>query len=300
MFFVNISAYSQQKSISITIDDVPNTTKYLKENFKPSLLNVLDSLDIPFTIFINEDKISNNEFEYENKELLELWIKHKHSIIGNHTYSHSRYSAVGFDQFVEDIEQGETLTKQFAKKHNKELKYFRFPFNDLGADSAQHIQIRNYLKAKNYVIAPYTVESSDWMFNYVYWYYLENGEIEKAKAIGAQYVDKTIELLSFYESLARSIYKRPVKHIYLCHDNYINTDYLSEIIARLKQKDYEIVSFEESLTDPIYEQEDTYYKKWGISWLYRWMDTQKERVSWMKQEPDLSEIQRLYEEILKK
>ncbi len=276
---------------------MPNTTKYLKENFKPSLLNVLDSLDIPFTIFINEAKIFNNEFEDQNKELLELWIKHKHSIIGNHTYSHSRYSAVGFDQFVVDIEQGETLTKQFAKKHNKELKYFRFPFNDLGADSIQHMQIRNYLKSKNYVIAPFTVESSDWMYNYLYWHYLENGEIEKAKAIGSQYVDKTIELVSFYESLAESIYKRPVKHTYLCHDNYINTDYLSEIIARLKQKDYEIVSFKESLTDLIYKQEDTYYQKWGVSWFYRWMETQEERVKWMKQEPDLSEINRLYSEI---
>lgn len=300
VFLLSISAFSQKKSISITIDDVPNTRKYLKENFKPTLLNVLDSLNIPFTIFINEAKVTNNELDNENKELLEMWIQNRNSIAGNHTYSHARYSAVGFDKFAKEIDKGEVLTKHYAKKHDKELKYFRFPYNDMGADSTQHVEIRAYLKSKDYVIAPFTVESSDWMFNYVYQHYLDKENIEKAKAIGAQYVNKTMELVTFYDSMAMSIYKRPVKHIYLCHDNAINSDYIGEIIARLEKEDYEIVSFEESLTDPIYTQEDTYYKKWGISWLYRWMDTQKERVSWMKQEPDLSEMEKEYAEILKK
>ncbi len=297
IFLVSISVFSQNKSISITIDDVPNTRKYLKENFTPTLLKVLDSLDIPFTIFINEAKIFNNEFENENKELLEMWIQNQNSIAGNHSYSHARYSAVGFDKFVEEIDEGEILTKHYAKKHDKELKYFRFPYNDMGADSIQHIQIRAYLESKDYVIAPFTLESSDWMYNYVYLHYLKNGELEKAKVIGEQYVDKTIELVRFYESMAKDIYKRQVKHIYLCHDNAINTYYIGEIISRLKQEDYAIVSFEESLTDPVYEQEDIYYKKWGISWLYRWMDTQKERIKWMKQEPDMSEIEKVYKQI---
>ncbi|MFI0430922.1 polysaccharide deacetylase family protein [Mariniflexile sp. HMF6888] len=305
-FFITISffcfqlAIAQQKTIAITIDDVPNTAKYQKDNFNSILLNVLDSLKVPFTIFINEDKIHKTEWLDRNKGLLEEWIKNKKAIIGNHTYSHSRYSEVGFESFVKNIEQGEDLTRQYASKHNKDLKYFRFPFNDMGKDSTQHIQIGEYLKSQDYIIAPFTVESSDWMFDAVYQYYLNNGDFQKAKAIGEQYVNKTIALVSFYETMANAIYNRSIKHIYLCHDNAINADYLAEIISRLKQADYSIVSFEESLTDPIYNQKDTYYKKWGISWLYRWMDTQEERVKWMKQEPLLSEIEKMYNEILNK
>lgn len=59
----SVTAFSQQKAISITIDVVPNTAKYQKDNFSPSLLNVLDSLKLPFTIFINEDKIYKTEME---------------------------------------------------------------------------------------------------------------------------------------------------------------------------------------------------------------------------------------------
>lgn len=289
--------FAQQKSISITIDDVPNTTKYEKDHFRPILLNVLDSLEVPFTIFINEDKIYKTERLDRNKGLLEEWIKNENAIIGNHTYSHSRYSEVGFKSFVKDIEKGDSLTELYAVKYNKDLKYFRFPFNDMGKDSTQHIQIREYLKSKDYSIAPFTVESSDWMFDTVYQYYLNNGDTEKAKAIGEQYVDKTIELVHFYDRMATSLYRRSVQHIYLCHDNAINADYLAEIITKLKQADYKIVSFEESLKDPIYKQKDTYYKKWGISWLYRYMDTQEERVKWMKQEPSQSEIEKVYNEI---
>ena len=190
------------------------------------------------------------------------------------------------------------MTNQYAAKYGKDLAYFRFPFNDMGKDSIQHTQIREYLKSKDYIIAPFTVESSDWMFDYVYQHYLDKGEVEMAKAIGEQYVEKTIALVSFFEEMTKSLYGRSIKHIYLCHDNAINADYLGEIITRLKQDDYQIVSFKESLTDSIYNQEDRYYKKWGISWLYRWMDTQEERVKWMKQEPDLSEIQGTYQQIL--
>ena len=294
------SVYAQQKTISITIDDVPNTSKYEKDHFSATLLNVLDSLEIPFTIFINENKITKNSFEDANKELLKKWIENDNSIVGNHTYSHSRYSEVGFDSFVKDIEQGEILTKEYASLYGKNLNYLRFPYNDLGKDSAQHLQIRSFLGSNNYSIAPFTIESSDWMFNYVYEYYLDIKEFEKAKAIGKHYVDKTIELVKFYDVLSDTIYNRSINHIYLCHDNSINADYLAEIVDRLQNENYRIISFEESLTDPIYQQEDIYYEKWGISWVYRWMKSSKERYAWMRQEPHLSDIEKIYNDILQK
>lgn len=300
MIWANIRfAHAQKKYISITIDDVPNTAKYENEGFDPLLLNTLDAMNIPFAIFINEEKVYKTEHKEQNISLLESWISHERASLGNHTYSHSRYSAVGFDNFVKDIENGEVLIRHYAKRYNKELKHFRFPYNDLGEDSLQHVQLRQYLEAKGYTFAPFTVESSDWMFDFVYRHYLKMGEIENAKAIGKMYVEKTLDLISFFEEMATSIYERRIKHIYLCHDNAINADFLPTIIDNLQQKGYEIIDYDEALKDAVYRQEDRYYKKWGVSWLYRWMDTQEERVKWMKQEPDLSEINKCYEEILK-
>ncbi len=76
--------------------------------------------------------------------------------------------------------------------------HFRFPYNDLGIDSLQHAKIDSVLAMKNYVSSPFTVESSDWMFNYIYEYYLSQSNFKKAKEIGELYVSKTIDYIHFF------------------------------------------------------------------------------------------------------
>ncbi|MFZ6665174.1 polysaccharide deacetylase family protein [Peijinzhouia sedimentorum] len=300
LLLYSLDGFSQQKSIAITIDDVPNTSKFQESDFRSVLLDQLDSMDVPFTIFINESKIFQTESTEKNMELLDSWIAHENSTIGNHSYSHLRYSDVGFARFVEDIQKGEILSDSISKVYGKSINTFRFPFNDMGKDSIEHKQIGDYLTSNGYAIAPFTVESSDWMFDAVYRHYLENGEEEKARKIGKQYVQKTLELLSFFEDLTQEIYGRFISHIYLCHDNAINADYLREIVSELNKNGYEIIGYEESLRDPVYNQIDHYYQKWGVSWLYRWMDTQTERVKWMKQEPSLADIEAIFNSISSK
>ncbi|MBK6265664.1 polysaccharide deacetylase family protein [Marivirga sp. S37H4] len=301
-FFALIMLLSQplfsQLEVAITIDDVPNTRKFEQDNFSPVLLTKLDSLNIPIAIFINYGLVKKNQYVEKNKELLSEWLKRKYVTVANHTYSHFRYSEVGFESFKADIEKGEKFREKFDDEPINHTKYLRFPFNDLGKDSVQHAQIKEYLKSANYTITPHTIESSDWMFSYLYDRYLETGEKEKAKKIAATYVSKTIEYFDFFDSLAEVQYGRKVKQIYLCHDNSLNADYLPEIIQILKKKNYSFINLEEALSDPVYQQPDTYYKKWGVSWLYRWMQNPKERSTAMKQEPDIMEVHQLYEKLI--
>ncbi len=297
--FSVISSEAQQKSIAITIDDVPNTRIYAVDGYDARLLKNLDFLNIPFTAFFNTGLVYKTDSIKKNLQLLEDWCAHPNSIIGNHTYSHSRYSDVGFESFEADVRKGEEEIKSCALKYGKELKYFRFPYNDMGSDARQHAQVDSLFNTMNYISAPFTVESSDWMFNAVYEHYLRARDFEKVNEIGKQYVRKTIELIQFYESLSMELYNRPVHQIYLCHDNMLNADYLKFIITELKNKGYEIISLDKVMEDPAYSQTDHYDKKWGISWFYRWMDSQEERVKWMSLETDFSEIEKLYEEIQK-
>jgi len=289
-----------QLNIAITIDDVPNTRNYLSNNFHSGLLSQLDSLNIPVTIFINEGLLYKTDSINKNIDLLEKWSKRDYVTLGNHTFSHSRYSEVGYDQFVIDIEKGEILLKEFSYKFHKPLIHFRFPYNDLGIDSLQHLKIDSILKVKNYKSSPFTIESSDWMFNYIYEYYLSQSKSEKAKDIGQLYVSKTIDYIHFFDSLSNEKYGRSINQIYLCHDNTLNADYLNEIILELKKNEFTFISIDEALTDSVYQQENNYYKKWGISWLYRWMPTQSERFKWMYLEPDISSIELLYQNLSKK
>jgi peptidoglycan/xylan/chitin deacetylase (PgdA/CDA1 family) len=286
------------RKIAITIDDVPNTAMFHKDNYHSRLLEVLDSLRIPVSIFINEGLITKTGDVTKNLELLEDWVKKAYVAIGNHTFSHLRYSEVGYGPFKKDIEDGDVITRPLAIKFNKSLAYFRFPYNDLGIDSVQQVEIRNALNDLKYKIAPFTVESSDWMFNAVYEYYLTRADFKNARKIGELYVSKTVEYIHFFDSLSNAVYGRNTSQIYLCHDNRLNSDYLKEILGTLASEGYQFISMDEAIQDPVYNQENRYYKKWGISWFYRWMSTQEERRSWMELEPSLEEIEVLYKAVL--
>jgi len=300
LFFILFSAQLYaQKQVAITIDDIPNTKRFQTDRFQSLLLKKLDSLQLPIAIFINEQKIYEVDSVTKNFQLLNDWVKRKYITLGNHTFKHSPYSDVGFTAFTNDIEKGEAITWELAKRYGKPLKYFRFPYNDLGKDSLQHKEIEQYLSKKAYYIAPYTVESEDWIFGDVYEYYLAKNDIANAKSIGEKYVKKTIEFFEFFETLATQQYKRSIRQIYLCHDNALNAEYLPKIVKLLKAKGYTFVSLDEALQDSIYQQQDNYYKEWGVSWLYRWMKSQTEATAIMRKEPSNNEIERLYKEITK-
>ncbi|RKS20480.1 peptidoglycan/xylan/chitin deacetylase (PgdA/CDA1 family) [Flavobacterium endophyticum] len=298
--FLFQSVFAQaQKQIAITIDDVPNTKKFQQDLFKAKLLKKLDSMQLPVAIFINEGKIYATDSVSKNFQLLNDWAKRKYITLGNHTFSHPRYSDVGFDAFTSDSDKGESITRELAKKLGKPLKHFRFPFNDLGKDLLQRKEIENYLDKKGYQITPFTVESTDWAFDIAYEYYLAKGDKANAKIIGEKYVSKTIEIFDFFEAQSELQFHRQISQIYLCHDNSLNADYLPKIIRLLKAKKYTFISLDEALKDKVYQQKNNYQKKWGISWFYRWMTSQGEISRVMKKEPNNEEIEKLYPTLLK-
>jgi peptidoglycan-N-acetylglucosamine deacetylase len=296
---LKIPKKTERTKIAITIDDVPNTKKFQDDRFRPILLETLDSLNIPIAIFVNEGLINKTSDTVQNVRLLEKWAKRKYVTLGNHTYSHLRYSDVGFNIFKTDIEKGGVILHQLANKFNKSLSCFRFPYNDLGIDSIHHVKMDSLLSTLNYKIIPFTVESSDWLFNAIYEYYISNSKFEEADKIGELYVSKTIDYIHFFDSLSISVYGRNINQIYLCHDNSINAKYLKKIITILESENYEFVSIDEAIKDSAYFQNNYYFKKWGISWFYRWMSDSGERMAWMKKEPDISNVETIYNMIVK-
>ena len=299
LFSLNAAAFIYgQSSVAITIDDIPNTIKYQQDNYQSKLLTKLDSLNVPVLIFINEGKIYDNEKVSKNVELLEKWISKNYITVGTHTFSHSRYSDVGIDSFKIDIEKGKTISRKLAQKYGKQIKYFRFPYNDLGKDSAQHAEIAEYLASQNYISTPFTIESADWVYNYIYQYYLDKNDLAKANVIAKEYILKTLEYFNYIDSIALKNYGRKIKQIYLCHDNSINADYLPTLLNEMKKKNYSFISIDEALRDDVYKQKDLYNKKWGISWVYRWMKNQKDVSKLVNDEPDTNIIYFLYQQIL--
>ena len=261
-------------------------------------MDKLDSLEIPVAIFINEGLIYKTDAVARNFSLLNDWVKNDLVTLGNHSFNHSNYSDVGIDSFKVEIENGESISRQLARVYKKSLHHFRFPYNNLGKDSLQHEQVKQFLAIKKYSITPYTVESSDWMFNYLYEHYLDEKQFAEANRIGNEYLKQTLVNFQYFDSLAIELYGRTVHHIYLCHDNTINVDYLPRLLHQLETQNYSFISLDKALEDPIYQQKDFYHKKWGVSWFYRWMKDPNMRMKLMRQEPEFKIINQEYKRVV--
>ena len=295
--FANFS--NAQRSVSITIDDVPNTRLYQLQNFSSPLQQKLDSLQIPVAIFINESHLEQTAALEKNKNLLKSWLAKKYVTAGNHGFAHKNYAEVGLEAFKEDVVKGEVLTKSFLKEFDKESKYFRFPYNGAGNDSLEQLTAQKFLEEKKYISTPFTVESEDWLHAILYDKALAENDHERAAWIGDQYVILTRKLFSYFDSLSVSIYNRPIRQIYLCHDNRLNADYLPRIVDELKKKNYEFVSLDNALLDPVYQSQLYYYGKAGFSWIYRWVPDAATRRKLMRSEPSNPEIQKAFEDLNK-
>ncbi len=298
LFFLSMHVFGQSQ-FALTIDDVPNTKLFEQNHFQANLLNTLDSLQIPVSIFINEGLIYKTTSVSKNFELLNQWIQRDYTLLGNHTFAHSRYSEVGFESFTQDISKGLSISSELAKMYKKPLNYFRFTYNDLGKDSLQKHKIENYLNEKQYILTPFTIESSDWIFNHLYEYYLKNDNRVEAERIAESYINLSLAYFHYFDSLSVDQYGRHIKQIYLCHDNAINADYLSVLLEKLTEKGYSIISLEEAMQDEVYQQANQYTKKWGVSWFYRWMTDSKNIRQLMIKEPDITDIYEEYQEYSK-
>lgn len=299
--FVLISRISpaQQRSVSITIDDVPNIHLFKADGNQSRLLKKLDSIRVPIAIFINEGNLKQTNSASQNKELLKSWILKDYITVGNHTFSHSNYGDAGYDAFTKDVLQGEVVTKSLLKGSGKKLDYFRFPFNGMGKDSLEHAKMQDFLSRKGYINTPFTVESEDWLYTQLYEKAMSEGNKELADSIGKLYVKMTIRIFDYFDSLSTELHGRPVAQIYLCHDNLLNTNYLPQIIQQLKEKEYKFAALAETMRDPIYKSKDYYKGNAGFSWIYRWIADPAKRLAAMKAEPSNPEVQKAYENLNK-
>jgi peptidoglycan/xylan/chitin deacetylase (PgdA/CDA1 family) len=279
---ISSAGVAQHKEVSITIDDIPNVHIYKEQGFSSSLLSQIKDLELPVAAFINERNLHLNEHEKENRQALASWLTTKNITAGNHSFSHMNYSDATFDAFKEDVTKGAVITKEIIKKNPR---YFRFPYNSMGKDSTEHAQVKDFLKQTGYLNAPFTIESEDWAFNSSYEIALKNNDTEKAKQIGEGYVNHTMLLFEYFEKVCNELYGRHIKHIYLCHDNRLNTDYLGELIKRLKHHGYSFITLDEALTDKVYLSKDHYTGRLGFSWIYRWQADESARKALMHQEP---------------
>lgn len=283
--------HAQEQSVCITIDDLPVVTQIRTadnmNNITTRLLTTLRKHNVPAVGFANEGKLFNGDTLLpERKELLQRWLAAGLEL-GNHTFSHWDANRTPQDKYFGDILRGETITKQLSADAGKPFRYFRHPFLRTGKTPDDKRRLDSFLVAHHYIVAPVTIDNSDWIFASAYEKSLIAGDTAATRRIAAEYVPYMMSKCAFYERNARELFGRNIRQILLIHANRLNADHLEELLTAFTQSGYRFTSLEETLQDEAYGSDDN-FTGYGISWLHRWAKTRDADKSLYAGEPRVS------------
>ena len=262
------------KQVAITIDDLPVVTRLQQESIKTEvtkrILANLKQFDAPAIGFVNEGKMYKADTVSTFQEgLLQQWLDAGMEL-GNHTLRHPSYHRTDFEAYAKQIKDGEKITSRLLTQKNRKLKYFRHPFLHTGNTPEKKKQLEDFLEQEGYIVAPVTIDNSDWIYAAAYDRAMEEQDSEMMKKLGESFVDYIDSKFAYYETQSKKLFDRNIAHTLLLHANTINADYLDDLLARLKERGYEFITLTKALEDKAYESESTYTGNGGISWLDRW------------------------------
>lgn len=284
-----------RRFVAVTFDDLPAQRGNLAQ-MREITAKVIKSVvkhKIPAVGFVNEGKLFTQKGEVDARiALLRQWTEAGLEL-GNHTFSHINNQQAPLADYQDDIIRGATVTRQLLQEQGLKLRYFRHPFLFTGITNEYKQGIEQFLAARNYAVAPVTIDNADYIYAYTYGVAQKRGDTETMKRLAAGYVPHMETMCEYFERVSRESLGYEVKQILLVHANEINAEYFDDVVAMLKRRGYEFITLEETLKDPAYRLPDA-QMRWGRSWLHRWMLAKGQAMRKDEPEPP-PEIMKLYE-----
>jgi len=238
---------SETPQISITMDDFnwQNAVYQSAVARNRSILSTLDAHSIKAALFV----VGRNVESEEGQQLLDEWNKAGH-LIGNHTYSHQNLNSpsMKLETYTADIAKAETLLKTFSRFQ----KYFRFPMLKEGDTAAKRDGVRTFLSEHGYRVGHVTIDTSDWVITSRLSDRLAKDPSADVKPFRDFYLEHMWDRAQYYDSLARRVLGRPVKHTILMHYNLLNGLVLGDLIEMFKSKGWKFIDASEALADPVF------------------------------------------------
>ncbi len=263
-----------QRKIAITIDDLPvvSTRRDLKnrQQITKNLLAHITKAKVPVIGFVNENKLYAGDKRDEPQiDLLRMWLAAGLEL-GNHTFSHNSLNTIPLADYEADFLKGEAITKELLAAKGMPIRFFRHPYLQTGRTMQIKADFDSFLKQHSYTIAPVTIDNADYIFSRAYDIAFDKSDKKLMKKVGDAYVPYMESKLAYWERQSVKLFGREVAQTLLIHANFINSDYLDDLIAMFKRRGYQCVDLGTAINDDAYRLPDSYIGPAGISWLHRW------------------------------
>ncbi len=258
-FAVSISA----REVAITFDDVPDVDDDLHSLARQTaltreLLTELQSAHVPAIGFVNEVKVCKDP---RRVALLEQWHADGFEL-GNHTWSHMNLDEDGAEDFTCDIDRGDEIT---ARITGRQPLWFRYPYLETGKTRERREEVEAFLSRHGYLVAPVTIDDSDWIFDTAY----DVAPFWRRRAIRRAYVDYMQQRFDWAEHESRLVFGREIPQILLLHASKLNADTFADLAGMMRGRGYDFITLDRAISDSAYASRDEWLGG-GVGWIERW------------------------------
>lgn len=208
---------------------------------------------------VNEDKVG----------LLRMWLNAGHEI-GSEGYAHPDLFKVPLEDYKRDVLRGEELTSQMARERGLKLRYFSYPFLNVGPNRSTKEEFEKWIAGRGMQIHKVTIDNWDWLYGKIYADARRAEDEAKMARVASEYVEYMERTFEFYEQLSRDTLGYEPPQVLMLTANGLNCQKAEDLLAMLERRGYSFVTLEEAMSDRAYQLPDTYTGEWGISWLQRW------------------------------
>jgi hypothetical protein len=150
--------------------------------------------------------------------------------------------------YEQDILRAETLLANFPRFQ----KYFRFPLLREGETIAKRDQLRSFLREHSYRVGHVTIDNSDWIVDQRLTARLKTNPSAEITRYRDFYLEHMWDRAQYYDSLARRVLGRPIRHTMLTHFNLLNGLFLGDLLRMFKSKGWQLVDAEQAFRDPVF------------------------------------------------
>lgn len=275
-------ASAAAEGVALTFDDLPtlqlNDSTLYAATTTDELLGGLQRHHLPAIGFVNESKLEGDD-RAARIALLSLWLDAGMNL-GNHSYSHISLTNTPVEDYIADVQSGETVTRALLATHGRAPHWYRHPYLETGPTLEIRRTFESWLAAHGYRVAPVTMENSDWMFALVYDDAILRGDAADVARVKAVYLAYTAQVVPWYREAVRQLLGRRAAFVFLLHASRLNADCIDQLADILRRNKLHAVTLGQAMVDPAYKIVDNYAGPDGDEWLTRWSLTLHKDLPW--------------------
>lgn len=284
----SIPAKGTPPTVAITIDDLPYAggPQRLDDAMRTAeaFVTALTRYEAPASGFVTGANVMIDGQTDARLDVLRRW-RDGGIHLDNHSFSHRSFHQIPQIAYLDDAAQGLLFPESLMREKSDSVRFYRHPFNHTGNTKAARQAFDMFLEKRGLLLAPFTVEHADYLFNRLYVDARERADSAAMTRIGEAYLAQLDTAFTFAEALAQETFGRAIPQVFLIHANAINAAYLDQMLDRLQARGYRFVSLDEAVRDPAYDTPDRYLGNYGISWLHRWREA-LDLENRLRHEPD--------------